>query len=198
MFLAQGPQCSDACEARTHSLSVSNQALYHRATALPHTRIMDNFSCSPLNTSFILEKSWKSLPENPEYAEMRHGDITFKHYNDVRDQRIASVRLFVFYLSLGLVWVCEINRIHHWCPVATEKSQPEGPLFQWETRLAEFPTEQWTWGLGFFWKHWKPMIDSFSHIPDHRVRYSISVGDVTEVNVYSQWQALYKSTWNSE
>ena len=31
------------------------------------------------------------------------------------------------------------------------------------------------------------MIDSFSHIPDRTVRYSIIyVGDVTEVDVYSQ------------
>ena len=59
----------------------------------------------------------------------------------------------------------EKNRIHHWCSVGTEKSQPEGPPFQWETRLAEFPTERWTRGLGFFWNHWTPMIDSFSHIP---------------------------------
>ena len=34
MCLAQGPQRSDAGEARTHSLSVSIQALYHWATAL--------------------------------------------------------------------------------------------------------------------------------------------------------------------
>ena len=25
--------------------------------------------------------------------------------------------------------VCEKNRIHHWCSVGTEKSQPEGPPF---------------------------------------------------------------------
>ena len=25
--------------------------------------------------------------------------------------------------------------------------------FQWETRLAEFPTDGWTGGLGFFWNH---------------------------------------------
>ena len=35
MCLAQGPQCSDAGEAQTRSLSVSSQALYHWATALP-------------------------------------------------------------------------------------------------------------------------------------------------------------------
>ena len=35
MWFAQGPQRSDAREARTRGLSVSSQALYHRATALP-------------------------------------------------------------------------------------------------------------------------------------------------------------------
>ena len=28
-----------------------------------------------------------------------------------------------------LFYPCEINRIHHWCSVGTEKSQPEGPSF---------------------------------------------------------------------
>ena len=36
MCLAQGPQRSDAGEARTRGPSVYSQALYHRATALPH------------------------------------------------------------------------------------------------------------------------------------------------------------------
>ena len=35
MCLAQGPQCSDVGETRTPSPSVSSQALYHWATALP-------------------------------------------------------------------------------------------------------------------------------------------------------------------
>ena len=39
MCLAQGPQhiCSDACEARPRRPSVSSQALYHWAAALPPT-----------------------------------------------------------------------------------------------------------------------------------------------------------------
>ena len=36
MCLAQGPQRSDTGEARTRGLSVSNQALYHWATALSY------------------------------------------------------------------------------------------------------------------------------------------------------------------
>ena len=35
MCLAQGPQHSDLGEARTRGPSVSSQALYHGATALP-------------------------------------------------------------------------------------------------------------------------------------------------------------------
>ena len=35
MCLAQGPQRSDVGEARTRGPSVSSQALYHWATALP-------------------------------------------------------------------------------------------------------------------------------------------------------------------
>ena len=35
MCLAQGPQRSDAGEARTHGPSILSQALYHWATALP-------------------------------------------------------------------------------------------------------------------------------------------------------------------
>ena len=39
MCRAQGPQRNDACEARTRRLSVSSQALYHWATALPVTTV---------------------------------------------------------------------------------------------------------------------------------------------------------------
>ena len=38
MRFAQGPQRSDAGEARTRGPSVSSQALYHWATALPNTK----------------------------------------------------------------------------------------------------------------------------------------------------------------
>ena len=41
MCLAQGPQRSDAGEARTRGPSVSSQALYHWATALPGDQVWD-------------------------------------------------------------------------------------------------------------------------------------------------------------
>ena len=40
MCLAQEPQHSDAGEARTRGPSVSGQALYHWATALPFTAVV--------------------------------------------------------------------------------------------------------------------------------------------------------------
>ena len=42
MCLAQEPQRSDAGEARTRGPSVSSQALYHWATALPDQRVDNN------------------------------------------------------------------------------------------------------------------------------------------------------------
>ena len=51
--------------------------------------------------------------------------------------------IFSFYLSFSmfsLFLAYQTNRIRHWCSMETGKSQPEGPQFQWETRLAEFPT----------------------------------------------------------
>ena len=38
--------------------------------------------------------------------------MSFYHYNDITDLRADSVRLFVFYLSLGLVRMCEIEISH--------------------------------------------------------------------------------------
>ena len=75
------------------------------------TRIMNSFYCLPLSTSFIfgkkLEKGFQKIVNT-----LRCDMVTsFQHYNDVTDRRAASVRLFVFfYLSLGLVRVCEIKR----------------------------------------------------------------------------------------
>ena len=42
MYFGQGPQCSDAIEARTRGPLVSIQALYHWATALPILFVWDN------------------------------------------------------------------------------------------------------------------------------------------------------------
>ena len=55
---------------------------------------------------------------------------------DVRPACGQCAAVHLFYFSHGLVRVCEINRIHHWCSVGTGITQPKGPPFQWETRFA--------------------------------------------------------------
>ena len=93
--------------------------------------------------------------------------------------------------------VVEINRIHHWCPGGTEKSQPKAPRSSGKQGLPIFPLNDGPegWNVSGTTEHqW-----SILFLIYQTVRYSIiSVGDVTEFVVYSQWRALYKSTWNSE
>ena len=53
--------------------------------------------------------------------------------------------------------------------MGTEKSQPEGPTFQRDTRLAEFfSTGAVNPRVGISCRHWKSMIDSFSHMPSRK------------------------------
>ena len=78
---------------------------------------------------------------------------------------------------------CRINRIHHWCSVETEKSIPEGPPFQSETRLAESPTGTVDPRVGIFLE----LFGIFLIYHDRTIQYCvIFVGDVTEIDVYSQ------------
>ena len=78
-----------------------------------------------LTTKYLLlyvywKKTWKRLPENFEYAEMRHGDVILTlqwRHGSKCGQRVADVRLiFFFYFSLGLVrvWV-KNNGNPIWC-----------------------------------------------------------------------------------
>ena len=58
------------------------------------TWLMDSFSCSQLKYRISYwKKHEKRLPENPEFAEMRHGDVT--------DRLAAEVWLFVFIFPAG-------------------------------------------------------------------------------------------------
>ena len=83
------------------------------------TRIINCFSCSPLSTAFYIRKTWKRLPENLEYAEMRHGDVifnTFWRHFDVTDWPAADVRLFVFLsfpLAVKDMWDRIISHLSH-------------------------------------------------------------------------------------
>ena len=125
------PRITEACRVKTNVDREGRIFLSH-----PHTNNGVAYcSCSPLNISFYI-KGFQIIM-NSQKSDMV---TSFYNHNDATGRRATSTRPFVFYLSLGLVRVCEINRSHHWCSVGTEKSQPEGPPFQWETRLAEFPT----------------------------------------------------------
>ena len=66
------------------------------------TRIMDSFSCSPLNTSFYIRKTWKGFQNilNSLWCDL----VT--SFNITMTSRI-DVQLFLSFL--GLVRVCEIN-----------------------------------------------------------------------------------------
>ena len=76
------------------------------------TQITDSFSCSPLNTSFYTGKTWTDFKKNSEYPKMQHGDVILTlqwHHRLRHGQLVVHVRLFIFYLSHGLVQVCEIE-----------------------------------------------------------------------------------------
>ena len=81
----------------------------------PHTNNGLFFSLTIKYLFLYWKKTWKRLPENPGYAEMRHGDVILLlqwRHGSTCGQRVDYVRLFVFYLSLGLVRVCEIELSH--------------------------------------------------------------------------------------
>ena len=65
------------------------------------------FSCSPLNTSFYIGKNEKGL-----HKTMNTLRRNFNTYNNVTDRRAVEVRLSVYYLSHGLVRVCDIELSH--------------------------------------------------------------------------------------
>ena len=61
MCLAQGPQRSDAGEARTRGPSVSSQALYHWATALPYPIIAKTFYKLLFSTFLYMNFSFQHI-----------------------------------------------------------------------------------------------------------------------------------------
>ena len=85
----------------------------------------------------IVEKHIKCIKVDDLYKIVRSAISHAPWYPCLSSQ--IDVWLFGFYLSQGLVRVCEINRIHHWCSVGTEKSQPEVPPFSGKRGLPSFP-----------------------------------------------------------
>ena len=72
------------------------------------TLLMESFSRSPLNTSFYICKREKNFQKNPEYADVRHGDVILtlqSNHEATCGQHAADVWLSYFYFSHGLVRV---------------------------------------------------------------------------------------------
>ena len=76
------------------------------------TRMMDYFSCSPLNTSLILKKKTLKI-QNTLRCDMV---ISFYHYNDGHGLTYGQ-RAAVFHLSLRLVRVCFVFVLLLYAPV---------------------------------------------------------------------------------
>ena len=73
MCLAQGPQRSDAGEARTRGPSVSSQALYHWATALPSQRVLKLLSAQASSYKVhSREITYKSSKGEQQFLNARH------------------------------------------------------------------------------------------------------------------------------
>ena len=84
MCLAQGPQRSDAGEARTRGPSISSQALYHWATALP--------------TLQFVNISWqKSHGANHAHTltKMISEDVGFDNYNRTHEECSPFITLYL-------------------------------------------------------------------------------------------------------
>ena len=69
--------------------------------------------------------------------------------------------------------MCELNRIHHWCSVGTENPNPRAHRYSGKRGLPSFPLNGGPDSILFLIYH------------DRTVQYCVSVGDVTEVDVYS-------------
>ena len=69
---------------------------------------MDSFSCSPINTSLYIIKTWQRLHENQWIC----WNVTWWCNFNTTIMSQIDVQLFVFYLSHWLVRVCEIEWSH--------------------------------------------------------------------------------------
>ena len=119
MCLAQGPQRSDAGEARTRGPSVSSQALYHWATALPNDEKTDSvitaYTCIKsylakkicckyiyemnlilwkfMDTSGLLQSKWSSKVFTLALQK------TQSIHDSITDQKLNLLLIFSFYYN---------------------------------------------------------------------------------------------------
>ena len=84
-------------------MSLSFNDSYRCLNFLSHPHTNNGYHQIP-HFIHVIGKTWKRLPENPKYAEMRHGDVILTlqwRHRSTCDQRAANVRLFFFILPTG-------------------------------------------------------------------------------------------------
>ena len=121
MCLAQGPQRSDAGEARTRGTSVSSQALYHRATALPRCVSKNNYFHFKL---LFITKRLQTFKIKKEFTiEPQHEDINDCASQTDSDQtrhQLCLIRVFVacriilLILSYSPIWDFLLSLCNGW------------------------------------------------------------------------------------
>ena len=87
MCLAQVPQRSDAGEALTRGPSVSSQALYHWATALPHAILNDRFchvTAGPVYYAAQLMTRYFGLPDVFWHIILQLNENKYVHADSLR------------------------------------------------------------------------------------------------------------------
>ena len=106
------------------------------------------FTC-PNNGHYFFMTSLMSGPTNKISAEIVVDGVAKAGVFSQSGIINCSIFLLVHYVNVTVLmkslyyildrelpgFLPKIKRIHHWCSVGTGKSQPEGPPFQWETRL---------------------------------------------------------------
>ena len=113
---------------------------------------MDSFSCSLQDTSFYIRKTSKRLPENSEYAKMRHGDVILTlqwRHGSMCGQHAADVQLFCFLsfqqAGTGITWVKTMEILIWWC-ARIDFSKPH-PEYHWWCARIDFskPHPEYHW-----------------------------------------------------
>ena len=105
MCLAQGPQRSDADKARTSGPSVSSQALYHWATALPHQGIC----CSHTHRIHCCAQAHKKRRLRVRFRHLSH---MLSNYVQLHARLFGSMRALLHAYLVGYIFFCQSLRLH--------------------------------------------------------------------------------------
>ena len=109
MCLAQGSQRSDTDEARTCGPSVSSQALYHWATALPHQGIC----CSHTHRIHCCAQAHKKAVQVDGGSDkmltvrFRHLSHMLSHYAQLHARLFGSMRALLHAYLVGSIFLLE-------------------------------------------------------------------------------------------